>query len=206
MVKQFYTPESARVASELKKVHRGLEDVQRPTGTEKDRTLLKVQAAVSDLAAQQAEVEAAVAELSAQSVHTFQPAPLDVSAGTPGAYPTFSRAMSFAAPVGGARVATLTLAADFVRLSSSGNITIWLEILQAGTSTWKRTSAFYVGDVASAPAGWGDPSMNESVQLVVANAAQAGMTIRLHTHTFVAGVVNARMQNIAATLTYGARV
>lgn len=199
MVKQFYTPDTARLASELKKVHRGLEDAQRPTGTERDRTLLKVQQAVGEL-------DAAVAELTAQSVHTFQPAPVEVSAGAPGAYPTFTRAMSFAPPVGGARVATLSLAAEFVRTSASGNITIWLEILQAGTSTWKRTGAFYVGDVASAPAGWGDPSMNESIQLVVANAAQAGMAIRLHTHTFVSGVVNARMQNIAATLTYGARI
>lgn len=199
MVRPFYTPAAARLASELRKTHRGLEDVQRPSGTERARTLMNLQKTVGDL-------DAAVAELTAQSVHTFQPAPLDVAAGTPGAYPTFTRAMSFAPPVGGARVATLTLAAEFVRTSSSGNITIWLEILQAGTSTWKRTSAFYVGDVASAPAGWGDPSMNESVQLTVANAAQAGMTIRLYTHTFVSGVVNARMQNIAATLTYGARI
>lgn len=213
MVKPFYVPADKRLPTELKRIQRSLEDVQRPTGTEKDRTLMRVQAAVVLLATQQAELAAAqaataaaVAELEARSAHSLSPANLSISAATPGVFPTEVRSLSFPAPVGGGRVATLALSAEFVRTTASGNVTIWIEILQNGVSTWKRSGAFYVGDTASAPAAWGNPSINEPMQLEVPNAAAASMQIRLHAHVFTAGTVTARMQNIRATLTYGARI
>ena len=206
MVKSYYLPAEARVGSELKKIQQSVRDIQRPTGTEKARTLEQVLDALARLDTQQGELAAAVAELQARSAQALAPANLSISAATPGLFPTATRALSFTGPVGGGRMATLTLSAEFVRTTSSGNVTVWVEILQNGVSTWKRSGAFYVGDTASAPAAWGNPSINEPISLEVANAAAASMQIRLHAHVFTAGTVTARMQNIRATLTYGARI
>ena len=199
MVNPVYIPNDRRLPAMLRDIQRGVKDVQSPTGTEKNRTLMKLEEAVTELQEQQAEILA-------QSVHVFQAAPIQVTVNTPGLFPTFTRAISFPPPVGGGRVATLSLSAEFVRTSASGNVTIWVELLQNGISTWKRSGAFFVGDTASAPAAWGNPSINEPMQIEVPTALAAGMTVRLHAHTFVAETVSARMQNIIATLSYGARL
>lgn len=198
MVKMIYTPEESRVPVELKKIQDSVRDVQRPTGTEKERSLLQLQQAVSGL-------QVTVAELAARKVYTTSPAAFNISTTTPGPFPEASRAFSFPGPEGGGRVATLALSADFIRTTSSGNITIWLEILQNGVVTWRRPGALYVGDTASAPPAWGNPAINDFIQIVVPNEAAASMEIHLYATSFVSGTVTARMQNIQATLEYGPR-
>lgn len=199
MVKPNYTPPARVVAEQLRKVRRAVADAQKPTGTEKARSLLQLGEAVSVL-------EVQVAELNARSVDVETPADVTISAATPGVFTTATRSMTFAAPEGGARVAMLHMSAVLERVTESGNITVWVEILQNGVSTWKRLAAFYVGDTASAPPDWGNPAWGEPIQLAVANAAEASMTLKLHAHVFVAGTVTARMKNITATLEYGARI
>lgn len=206
MVKPQYIAPQRRVAVEIRKLSRSVRDVQRPTGTEKARTLEQLQEAVATLEVQQAAVIATVAELSARDAHPTTIPNFTISAATPGLYPTVTRDLPFPPPQGGGRVATLSLDAEFVRVTADGNITVWIEILQKGASTWRRSGAFYVGDTASAPAAWGNPSINEPISLVVEDAAAADMQIRLHAHVFVSGTVTARMQDIRATLTYGARI
>lgn len=198
MVKSFYTPQGSRIPDTLKSLASSIKDIQRPTGTEKERVILNLQTQVVDL-------EAAVAELSARTTYTTSPEDFTISTDTPNEFPTATRDFSFPAPEGGGRVATLALSGEFVRVSSSGSITIWLEILQNGVVTWRRTGAFYIGDPASAPPAWGNPAINDFISLRVPNAASANMQIRLYASTFVAGNVVARMQNIQATLEYGPR-
>ena len=199
MVNGIYIAGDRRLPAELKKIQKGLGDVQRPTGTEKNRSLLALEEAVGEL-------QVTVAELSARSVATRSPADLTISTDTPGQWPSATRAFSFPAPSGGGRVATLALSAEFVRTTSSGNITIFLELLQNNAVTWRRTQALIVGDTQSAPPAWGNPSINDFIQITVPNAAAASMSIRLYAHTFVGGSVAARMQNIQATLEYGPRL
>ena len=206
MVNPIYVPAHKRLGRELKKVRAGLKDAQRPTGTQKNQTLRKLQEALDTLASVVQGLADTVAELLARSAFSRSPANIEITASTPGLYPIATRSMSFPSPGGGGRVATLAISAEFVRVSTSGDITIWMEILQDGVSTWRRTSAFYVGDALSAPPAWGNPAINEPMQLEVETAADAEMQIRLYAHVFVAGAVTARMQNIRATLTYGARI
>ncbi|MEV8336968.1 hypothetical protein [Leucobacter sp. NPDC077196] len=199
MVRAFYTPTDKRLPRELLNIKKSIADAQRPTGTERERALLKIQEQVSS-------IQAVVDELQAQQTHTFQAAPIDISTDTPNQYPAATRNLAFPGPAGGGRIATLGLSAEFERVSASGNITIWLEIVQNGVVTWRRSGAFYVGDPASAPPGWASPAINEPIQLKVANAAQANMQIRLYATTFVSQTVTAQMRNIVATLTYGPRL
>lgn len=63
MVKAFYTPTDKRLPTELAKLQQSVRDVQRPTGTEKNRSLMNLQAALSDLQAQQVELAALVASI-----------------------------------------------------------------------------------------------------------------------------------------------
>lgn len=192
MVTRRYTRDDHRLPAELKRIQRSLDDAQRPTGTERERSLMRLQEQVD--------------ELFARSTHTVSPADVNLTADTPGEFPTVSRSFSFPPPQGGGRVATLALSADFVRTSSSGNMTIFLELLQAGSVTWRRTGALVVGDTASAPPAWGQMSLNDFIQVTVPSESAAGMAVRLYAHTFMAGTVTARMQNIQATLTYGPRL
>lgn len=189
MVNSIYISGEERLPESLKQINRSLSDIQRPTGTEKTQTVLQLQESVD--------------ELTARRSHTVTPADFSISASTPGQYPSASRSFSFPGPEGGGRVATLALSAEFVRTTSSGNITIFLEILQNGVVTWRRLSALVVGDTASAPPAWGNPSISDFIQIRVLNAAAASMQIRLYGHTFVSGAVTAEMRNIQATLEYG---
>ena len=189
MVNPIYTRDDQRLPSELKRIQRSLDDVQRPTGTERERSLMRL--------------EAQVAELQARSSHVATPPDIEITATTPGTFTSASGGMTFPAPEGGGRVATLQFSGEVIRVSSSGNITVWMEVLLNGVTAWKRQAAFVVGDALSAPPAWGNPSLDNFLQLDVPGDAAANMTIRLHGHTFVAGAVTARMQNITATLTYG---
>lgn len=187
-----YTRDDARLPAELKAIQRQLDDATSPTGTERARSLLQLQKQVDEL-------------VLGRSVVSTSPADLDIQAGTPNAYPSFTRAFQFPAPAGGGRVGSLTIAAELARTSSSGNITVWIELLQNDAVTWRRTGAFYLGDAISAPPGWAEVQhMNDTVQVEVPDAANARMALRLYTHTFVEGVVNARVRNTRATLQYGA--
>ncbi|UOQ58548.1 hypothetical protein MUN78_06920 [Leucobacter allii] len=188
-----YTPDDKRIPAELKRMQRSIADSQRATGTERERSLLRLQEQVE--------------ELVARSVTTLEPADLDISADTPSMFPTATRAFTFPAPQLSGRVATLTLAADVLRTTSSGNITLWIELLQANVVTWRRTGAMFIGDANSAPPGWASTQyLNDTIQIAVPSEAEASMQLRLYAHTFVAGTVTARMQNIRATLEYGARI
>lgn len=54
MVKAFYTPTDKRLPTELARINQSLRDIQRPTGTEKNRSLLGIEDALSALQDQQA--------------------------------------------------------------------------------------------------------------------------------------------------------
>lgn len=192
MGKLIYVREDRRLPAELKRQARSIRDAQRPTGTERDQTM--------------SQMRDQVAELFARRSFSTEPANLSISASTPGQYLAYTRSFSFPPPEGGGRYATLHLDMDFVRTSSAGNINIFMELLQRGSVTYRRTGAVYVGDTASAPTGWGNPGVNEFIQLRVPNADAANMALRFYGNTFIAETVAARMQNLIATLTYGARI
>ena len=67
MVKSFYTPTDKRLPTELARIKQSLGDVQRPTGTEKSRSLLKIEAAIVALQDQQGRIEDASKIYSASS-------------------------------------------------------------------------------------------------------------------------------------------
>lgn len=192
MGKLIYTRDDKRLPAMLKQTQRSIRDAQRPTGTERDQTMLQMREQV--------------AELLARRSFTRRPADLSISVSNPGSYPTATRAVQFPAPEGGGRIATVHLSAEFVRTSSSGNINVFIEVLSAGSVVWKRQAAAYVGDTASAPPGWGNPGMNDMFQIPVPTESAAELTIRIYGNTFVSGTVSARMQNIAMTLMYGDRL
>lgn len=85
MVKAMYTPEQARLAATLKNQARSISDVQRPTGTEKNRSLLKLEHAIAELADQQDRIEdsARIYSASTGATHSsasWMPNPPSVSA------------------------------------------------------------------------------------------------------------------------------
>lgn len=57
MVDRRYTPSDKRLPAELVKIQESLKDIQKPTGTEKNRSLLKLQEAVSLLEVQQEQLQ-----------------------------------------------------------------------------------------------------------------------------------------------------
>lgn len=58
MVKAYYTSQDKRLPTSLARIQQSVRDVQRPTGTEKSRALLQLEAAFDELADQQARLEA----------------------------------------------------------------------------------------------------------------------------------------------------
>lgn len=206
MVSGLYRPTSddRRVPEEIRKLSASVRDVQRATGTEKNRSLLQLQEALEEVEGVVNGLATTVAELSARKAATVSPANFTISTNTAGTFPTASSALfTFDGPAGGGRVATLAISAEFVRVTATGQITIWMELLQDGVVTWRRPGALYVGDPASAPPAWGNPAINDFIQIQVPDAEAAEMQIRLYCTTFVAGTVTARMQNIQVTLEYG---
>lgn len=67
MVRSFYTPTDKRLPQTISSINKGLRDIQRPTGTEKERSILQLQQAISDLAGQQDRIEDASKVYSAAS-------------------------------------------------------------------------------------------------------------------------------------------
>lgn len=199
MVNPYYIPSEKRLPEELRKLQASVRDAQRPTGTEKKRTLLNLSMAVDELTL-------TVEEQSARSSHSVTPASMSISSSTPGLWPSTSTAMVFPEPTGGPRVATLHLSAALRRDSGTGNMSVFVEVLQDGASTWKRHNAFLVGDTASAPPSWGNPELNELIQIGVADADQANMAIKIYGHVFVGDPITVAVEDIIATLTYGARI
>ncbi|PRI10912.1 hypothetical protein [Leucobacter massiliensis] len=78
MVTRFYTPADKRLPTELRRIQRSLADVQSPTGTERDRVLMRLQETVEKL-----EDAAKVFTNSTGAMHTgasWMPAPPSVEA------------------------------------------------------------------------------------------------------------------------------
>lgn len=67
MVNPIYVPSDKRLASELAVIQKSVRDVSRPTGTEKSRALLQIEAAVAELQDQQSRIEDAAKVFSAAS-------------------------------------------------------------------------------------------------------------------------------------------
>lgn len=65
MVSAMYTPTDKRLPTELARIQRSVRDVQRPTGTERERSLLRLEEAMLELAAQQAQLASQQAQLEA---------------------------------------------------------------------------------------------------------------------------------------------
>ena len=63
MVNRSYIPTDRRLPAELSRMRQSIEDAQRPTGTERERSLLRLQEAVNELETQQAALEELVKRL-----------------------------------------------------------------------------------------------------------------------------------------------
>ena len=107
MVKQFYTPADKRLPSSLASISKSVRDVQRPTGTEKERSILKLQNAIDTL-------NVTVAELSARSSHQASPADLTLVYGKGyGQKGPATRDFSLPGPSSGRRTALLVGSGNF---------------------------------------------------------------------------------------------
>lgn len=85
MVKAFYTPTDKRLPASLAAIQKSVRDVQRPTGTEKSRSLLQIEDAIAALQDQQSRIEDAAKIYSAStgathSAASWMPNPPMVSA------------------------------------------------------------------------------------------------------------------------------
>ncbi len=181
MPRQFYVPDERRLTNILQQQARSLSDVQRPTGTEKERTL---------------------AELGARMSETIQPGDLTVTGNaTTNPFPTASRALAFPAPQGGRRAAVLTFSGMLTNSGSGSDaVTAFVEVVHAGTRVW--TGEANVPRMTSAPAGWSE-QVAGAVTIRVPSGASPALSIRLHRVGFTGTITTLALSEIVATLTYG---
>lgn len=133
---------------------------------------------------------------------------IKVTATTPGVFPTVTTPFSLQPPRGGDRAGTFTVSGDIVNTSgpsSTSSITLWFELLRDGVAIWRKPNSIIVGVAPSAPDSWGDAGFSDTFSLVVPEGA-SNYSLRIYTHTFVAGTVSASVLNFTATLVYGDRV
>lgn len=102
VVKALYTPADKRLASELKSANRSIRDAQRPTGTERERALLKLQEAVDAIP---------VAVAAEQVGGEFSPT---------GAWQTVA-ALTVARPAGKSKAAAMALSSTVINWSVAGS-------------------------------------------------------------------------------------
>lgn len=189
MVRQFYTRDDQRLPQILKQQQRSIADIQRPTGTERGLAI--------------ANLTLAVAELQARQSITVFPANLAVSGNaTVAPFPSATRDLDFAAPVGGRRTAVLTLGGLLTNSGGvSNSVQAFVEILHNGTRVWGTDSS--VPKPTSAPSGWAE-QVAAAVTVRVPAGAPPQLQVRIHRVGFTSTVTTLTLSQITATLTYGA--
>lgn len=165
---------------------------------------------IDTLAVQQADLQAQQQALQSQQEelilgrrsYTATPSALSISASTPGEFPTYTREFSLPGPYSSGRSALFSVSLSFRRTSSSGNMTVWTELLRGTSVIWRRSSAVVVGDTLSAPPAWGNPGFSDTISIPTPSES-TDYALRFHTHTFTSGTVNGIVENMSVTVTYG---
>lgn len=209
MVKAFYLPEDRRLAGTLRTITRSVEDSQRPTGTERDRTLLKVQDAVDKISAQSQALAEAVDELQARATHQVAPAALTLTYGTGyGQKGPANRNFTLPAPAGARRTATLIGSGIFEWAGGTApaSLGIYLRL-----ELWQG-SKLVAADVANVsnnpfvPATFNGDSFSVTASLRVPSGASPAFQLRLYGYRSSDGGTSTdagRVANLSFTLSYG---
>ncbi|WP_353144745.1 hypothetical protein [Acinetobacter pragensis] len=196
MPRQFYIPDEQRLATILKQQARSLSDVQRPTGTERERTLLRLQQAVDEL---QARTSSTVTAASVSAVAN------DPGTGT--AWGQASRSITIPAPAGGSRYADVSITGALSGGSSTvpeRSVTAYLMLLYGSTVLDTQTMLVPGSGSSDWPPGWGTRFNLMSTQLV--GLTPQALTLRIHVSAFGGGgTVTVTGSALSATVRYGQR-
>lgn len=144
MVKQFYVASDRRLSNQLGALSRQVADIQRPTGTERDQSLLKLQQAVTDIQGQQATLAAQQADLLARATFSTTPAGLTlIHGGSVGESGPVARTITLPPPVGSARSAVIygSGSVAWTGTSTTGlqigdSVTVGIEFRQNANRIW----------------------------------------------------------------------
>lgn len=189
MPRQFYISDEERLAKILKQQARSLSDVQRPTGTEREQTLARLQSAVAELDARKSQVFVA-SNLAVTGSATVNP------------FPSAVRELEFSAPAGGTRSGVLTVSGLLTNSGSPSNaVQAFVEILLRGSRVWAGEAS--VPRMTSAPAGW-----SEQISATVTIRAEANtpppLSVRMYRVGFTSASTTLLLSDLTATLAYGA--
>ena len=202
MVKSYYVPDSRRLADTFKGLQKSVADVQRPTGTEKERLLEK-------LAAQQLILSDAIAELQARSSHQATPADLTLVYGTGyGQKGPATRTFTMPAPTGARRTALLVGSGNFEWAGSSGSAALGIRLR---SELWLN-GALIATDVAEVsnnpfiPASFSGDTMSFTASVKIPAGAPVQLELKLYGYRSADGGTTTDAGRVAAlsfTLTYG---
>ncbi|WP_416444759.1 hypothetical protein AB3K78_15570 [Leucobacter sp. HNU] len=198
MPRQFYISDEERLAKILKQQARSLSDVQRPTGTEREQTLARLQSAV--------------AELDARVASTISAPDFSVTATDPGGAPgnanwqSGQRQFVLPTPSGGARFADISVSGDLAGSSSAGTQpTAYLAILNGNSVVATEMVGVPKAGSAGYPPIW-NPRFRLSADVLVA-ATPFPLTIRLYVGAYSSGGnVTITVTSLSATVRYGQRL
>ena len=209
MVKSFYTRDDQRLPNTLKQITKSVSDVQRPTGTERERTLLKVQDALDKLALQQQAVADAVAELQARSTHQATPAAVTLTYGTGyGQKGPTTRDFTLPAPQGAQRTATLIGSGIFEWAggTSTAALGIYLRLELWQGSTMIAADVANVSNNPFVPAAFNGDAFSVTVSVKIPAGTNAAFQLRLYGYRSADGGTATdagRVTNLSFTLAYG---
>lgn len=202
MVKAYYTPDSRRLADTFKGMQKSVADVQRPTGTEKERLLEK-------LAAQQLILSDAIAELQARSSHQASPADLTLVYGTGfGQKGPATRSFSLPAPQGAQRTALLIGSGNFEWAGSASSSALGIR-LRSELWLGNKMISTDVAEVSNnpfVPAAFSGDTMNFTASVNIPAGAPVPLELKLYGYRSADGGTASdagRVANLSFTLTYG---
>lgn len=209
MVKRLYVPDDKRIPVEFKKIRASLDDIQSPTGTEKNRSLLKLQEAVDAVEEAVEAVEVVVAELNARSSRTQSLSDLSVTQAAPPSTPgsvlwgVASRIFTPQAPVGGGRYVDISVSGSISGSNSSGSMpTAHLQLLQNGGPVASEVLQVPPSGAVAYPSGW-NTRFRVATDTLLGDSS-AVFTLRLSVGVYYGGgTTTITLSDIAATTRYG---
>lgn len=141
------------------------------------------------------QIQNQVTELNRRSTHSETAAFISFASGSGGSYTNQSRTMTFPAPVGGTRSATVVVQADDPR----GAQLLFLEIEMGGVVVFASS----VSDSTSYPTGFVNTFSTAFTARVTTTSASRTVRVRMYGTNLSGGSTTIRLSNIRATVTYG---
>lgn len=198
MARQFYIPDEQRLANTLQQQARSLADVQRPTGTEREQTLLKLQAALEELQAR-ASKRVTTSDLSVKAVDP------GTGAGGTVIWANGQRDFSLPASTGSRRIAGVSVSGGLHSANTGNSMPMVFLLLLHGGQTVGSASYALPLTTGYYPPGWSS-RFTMPVNLVLPSTATT-LTLRAYVSTYPqGGTTTIDLTDLTASVTYGEQI